>query len=107
MKSRAYAGLLMLVVAISAVRNPVTAQPSERADLARTLLDVMGFDQTYLGSFLAGPTSLAVGRGTAVGWNGYVLLRGPAEVIDAWDRWSRVSIATHACGVRPRRRDAG
>ncbi|HLA90187.1 MAG TPA: hypothetical protein VJL28_07155 [Gemmatimonadaceae bacterium] len=34
----------------------------------------------------------------------YVLLRGPADLIDAWDRWSRLSMAVRARSLvaRPR-----
>ena len=33
----------------------------------------------------------------------YDLMRGPAELIGAWDRWSRVNAATRARKLRPRR----
>lgn len=34
----------------------------------------------------------------------YELMRGPAELMSAWDRWSRVNTATRARGLHPRRR---
>jgi hypothetical protein len=33
----------------------------------------------------------------------YELLRGPAELLAAWGSWSRVSAATRARGLHPRR----
>jgi hypothetical protein len=37
----------------------------------------------------------------------YSLMRGPTELIDAWDRWSRVSMATRTRSLVPRRLNAG
>jgi len=37
----------------------------------------------------------------------YNLMRGPTELIDAWDRWSRVSVATRTRSLVPRRPSAG
>jgi hypothetical protein len=37
----------------------------------------------------------------------YSLMRGPTELIDAWDRWSRVSMATRTRSLVPRRQAAG
>ncbi|MBI3567837.1 MAG: hypothetical protein HY084_06495 [Gemmatimonadetes bacterium] len=34
----------------------------------------------------------------------YVLLQGPTELIDAWDRWSRVDRAARARSLAPNRR---
>ena len=33
----------------------------------------------------------------------YSLFRGPADLMDAWDRWSRVHTATRARALNPRR----
>lgn len=33
----------------------------------------------------------------------YSLFRGPADLLAAWDRWSRVSQLTRERGLRPRR----
>jgi hypothetical protein len=33
----------------------------------------------------------------------YQLFRSPADVMDAWDRWSRVNAATRARALNPRR----
>jgi hypothetical protein len=35
----------------------------------------------------------------------YDLFSGPAELMDAWDRWSRVNNATRVRELTPRRRD--
>jgi hypothetical protein len=32
----------------------------------------------------------------------YALFRGPADLLDAWDRWSRMSFATRERSLRPR-----
>ncbi len=37
----------------------------------------------------------------------YVLLQGPSDLIDAWDRWSRVDRAARARSLAPNRRVAG
>lgn len=37
----------------------------------------------------------------------YNLMRGPTELIDAWDRWSRVSVATRTRSLVPRRQNTG
>lgn len=37
----------------------------------------------------------------------YVLLRGPTDLIDAWDRWSRLSMAARARSLLPRPRELG
>ena len=34
----------------------------------------------------------------------YELMRGPAELMAAWDRWTRVNTATRSRGLNPRRR---
>jgi len=34
----------------------------------------------------------------------YDLLRSPPDVMDAWDRWSRVNTATRGRALNPRRR---
>lgn len=34
----------------------------------------------------------------------YSLFRAPADVMDAWDRWSRVLTATRSRSLNPRRR---
>lgn len=33
----------------------------------------------------------------------YQLMRGPAELMDAWDRWSRIQAATRERSLNPRR----
>lgn len=33
----------------------------------------------------------------------YQLMRGPAELMDAWDRWSRINAATRERSLNPRR----
>lgn len=33
----------------------------------------------------------------------YQLMRGPAELMDAWDRWSRLNAATRERSLHPRR----
>jgi hypothetical protein len=37
----------------------------------------------------------------------YSLMRGPTELIDAWDRWSRVSMAARTRSLVTRRQSAG
>ncbi len=34
----------------------------------------------------------------------YELMRGPAELMAAWDRWTRVNTAARSRGLNPRRR---
>lgn len=36
----------------------------------------------------------------------YQLMRGPAELMDAWDRWSRLHAATRDRSLNPRREAA-
>jgi hypothetical protein len=32
----------------------------------------------------------------------YLLFRGPADLLDAWDRWSRINAATRERSLKPR-----
>jgi hypothetical protein len=36
--------------------------------------------------------------------NAYDLMRGPAELMSAWDRWTRVNTETRSRGLNPQRR---